>query len=327
MIGLSFVLAARKHVFHPQHSRRLRGFLRVGMYVAVVLCASSLFAAHRAKADVAKSGMALGRELSPLLDEMNGDSHRLDLNGQPLFMNVSFTDLPITQILDKYEEACRAGKADYWKDLPASKMPVSKELGSVLRTGVVRSETNGEGVVLCLVKGNGTPAGFADATRAFAKSRDLGSLGKLRYAYVKPSKSQGSRVLTLWTEDSFNFEQLAPSDDSEPAGRDPVGLPRLPGSSRLLSAEIAGSPFGMYVYRAKGSPEAAAAYFDKALYDQGWMVFSPDSQGGAVKGFLKDGVVLTVGAVAEGDNTLLSLGTAQVSPEEKRSPQLRALTQ
>jgi hypothetical protein len=83
----------------------------------------------------------------------------------------------------------------------------------------------------------------------------------------------------------------------------------------------------MYVYRAKGSPESAAAYFDKALFEQGWMVFSPNAEGGVVKGFLKDGVVLTVGAIAEGDNTLLSLGTAQVSPEEKRAPALRALTQ
>jgi hypothetical protein len=334
MLGLSLVWAWRKQRgYSTESGRRFKGLMRLGAYALFAGACITGFTLHQAKADVAKSSMSFGRELAPLMADMDGDAHHMKVNGQDLFMNVAETDLSISAVLDRYEAHCRANKGalgSLWKDIPKLQGDVEKDkaLGDAGRWGVVRREDRREGVIMCLVKGNGTPPTFSEAAQAFVQTKDLGALGKLRYAYVKRSSNgKGHRVLTVWTEDSFNFDKLVPADGSEPGGSDPQGIPRPPEATRLLSANIESTPFGVYVYRAKQTPEAVGQFYDKLFYDQGWLVFSPEVEGGTTKGFFKDGVVVTMGAVRDEDgSTLVSLGTSSATPDEAKAKALQALS-
>jgi hypothetical protein len=334
MLGLSLVWAWKKQRGYTAKGLRFKGMMRLGAYALFAGACITGFTLHQAKADVAKSSLSFGRELAPLMDDMEGDAHHMKVNGQDLFMNVAYTDLSVAAVLDRYEAHCRANKGalgTLWKDVPRINDAAEKDdkLAAASRWGIVRREDRREGVIMCLVKGNGTPPSFGEAAQAFVSTKDLGALGKLRYAYVKKSSDgKQNRVLTVWTEDSFNFDKLVPADGSEPGGADAPGIPRPPESTRMMSASIEGTPFGVYIYRTKGTPEAAAGFYDKLFYEKGWMVFSPEVEGGVTKGFFKDGVVVTMSAMRDEDGaTLVSLGTSSApqGEDEARAKALRAV--
>jgi hypothetical protein len=202
-----------------------------------------------------------------------------------------------------------------------------RSLSRFLELGVFRREERGEGSLLCFVDGKSTPKSFLDAMKLWSQSGDLGALGKARYVYVTKSSDGTRRVLTLWTDDSFKMTELVPDNGREPAGADPVGVPRPENATRVLSAVLEGTPFGVYVYRTSDSPEKVTGAYDKILYEQGWVVFSPDVEGGSAKGFFKDGVVVTLGAIHdESGQTMVSVGTSSVAPEEAKARTLRAIT-
>jgi len=335
MLGFSLVYAWRKQRGYTTASgRRTKGLMRLGVYALFAGACVTGFGLHQAKADVAKSSMSFGRELAPLMADMDGDAHQMKVNGQDLFMNVAETDLSIAAVLDRYEAHCRENKGalgTVWKDVPKLKDKVAdSKIADVGKWGIVRREDRREGVIMCLVKGNGTPPTFSEAAQAFVQTKDLGALGKLRYAYVKRgADGKTNRVLTVWTEDSFNFDKLVPADGSEPGGTDAPGIPRPPESSRIMSASIENTPFGVYIYRSKQTPDAVAGHYDKLFYEQGWMVFSPEVEGGVTKGFFKDGVVVTMGAMRDEDgSTLVSLGTSSAAsaPDDVKAKSLQAVT-
>jgi hypothetical protein len=330
MFGIGLLLAARKkRSFSPEKSKRRRGLLRLSAYgigVAAVLGGLSI---HSARADAAKAGVSFGRELAPLVDKFDGDVNQIRINGQKLYMSLSYSGEYTTgQILDKYEDHCADNKSalgETWANLGRVGQEALREkegaTGTALfRTGVLRRQELEEGVVMCFVKGSQSKESITDAVGALVKTKDFGALGKLRYVYVTPAGEGGTRrrVLTVWTEDSFSLEKIMPSDGSEPMGQDPAGVPRMPGTKRMLSAELVGTPFSMHVYRANGTAQAAADWYDGQMYDRGWLVMSPEIKGGITKGFYKDGVVLNFSATTDDKGqTYVAVGVGANGPDEK----------
>jgi hypothetical protein len=327
MLGISLLLAARKkRVYSSAKSKHRRGLLRLSAYgigVAAVLTGLSI---HSARADMAKAGVSFGRELSPLVDKFDGDVNHIRINGQNLYMAISYSGEYTTgQILDKYEDHCAENKSalgETWANLSRKDQEAVREKTgntSLFRTGVLRRQELEEGVVMCFVKGTQSKASITDAVGDLVKTKDFGALGKLRYVYVTPSEDgHRRRVLTVWTEDSFSIEKIMPSDGSEPMGEDPAGVPRMPGTKRMLSAEVVGTPFSMHVYRASGTPQEAADWYDGQMYNRGWLVMSPDVKGGITKGFYKDGVVLNFSATTDDrGQTYVAVGVGANGPDEK----------
>ena len=328
MLGISLLLAARKkRSYSPERSKHRRGLLRLSAYGMGVMAVLGGLSIHSARADMAKAGVSFGRELSPLVDKFDGDVNHIRINGQNLYMALSYSGEYTTgQILDKYEDHCAENKSalgETWANLSRETQDaVRAKTGntSLFRTGVLRREELEEGVVMCFVKGSQSKESITDAVTALTKTKDFGALGKLRYVYVTPAGEDGRRrrVLTVWTEDSFSLDKIMPADGSEPMGEDPADVPRMPGTKRMLSAEVVGTPFSMHVYRANGTPQEAADWYDGQMYNRGWLVMSPDIKGGITKGFYKDGVVLNFSATTDDKGqTYVAVGVGANGPNEK----------
>ena len=299
--------------------------LRVSAYAFFVLFTAFLVSFHSAKADAANGALEFGRKLSPLADaiKLDGDIAPIALNEQRVFISHATATEDPNEVLDRFESHC-AGDAGalgaLWQDV-SKNHEARRSLSAIAplkNVGVLRSGNSREGTVMCLVKGTGTPASFADAVKTFVRTSDLGALGKLRYAYVSKGEAGGSRVVTAWTEDSFNFNKLFPPDGSEPAGADPAGVGRVPGSKRLMSAVVEGSPFSLRVYRSHGSPEQAVEYYEKTFDARGWMRIARPAPNMEARAFLDPGgsmVVVSAAKDPDSEDTLVSFGELGIPAE------------
>ncbi|MEO6419170.1 MAG: hypothetical protein ABIP39_07175 [Polyangiaceae bacterium] len=260
-------------------SRRF-GAARVAVFACVLGGFAILSSTHRAKADIGEAAMAIGRDLVPLADVL-GNMNDVELNGEHIFMGSATSQQSVKDVLDRFQAHCAENPGpfvDVMKNLSKATTDEQRgELSKGLDTAgpgageVYRTETDGEGTLLCMTKGAKTEKNLKEAMAAFAKTRDLGSVGKLRYAYARKSKGGGTAVLTAWTEDSFNIDKLAPSDGSEPAGNDGVEVARPPSAKRVLNAQIVGTPYGVRQYISKESKEKLIAFYDADMAKKGWL--------------------------------------------------------
>jgi hypothetical protein len=158
---------------------------------------------------------------------------------------------------------------------------------------------------------------MADASRLFQRTHDLGTLGKLRYAYARATPGGQTLVLTAWTEDTFKLDALFPRDGDAP-GADPPELPRPPQAQRLMSIEVARTPFGAYVYRSSAPPRALTDYYDAKMDAKGWTILDPAETTGASgldHGYMKDGVMFTVSTGRADDGaSIISIGEMAARP-------------
>src|SRR5262245_21250979 len=120
------------------------------------------------------------------------ETTQVKMNGESVFIATAASDDGPTKVLDRFEEHCKANPGalgGVWKSVgkmgAKSKENFEKSGFKLCSPGVVRHDDGKEGVVLCLVKGAGTPDSMLDASRLFKRTHDLGTLGKLRYAYAR----------------------------------------------------------------------------------------------------------------------------------------------
>ncbi len=321
MLALALVAAARKKL----GSQKLKGAVRVLVYGTVVAAGLFAYSYRSAKADIGKSSIQVGRDLAQVADLLQ-ETAQIRLNGQPVFVASAVTQEPVGRVLDRFDEHCAASPGalgDAWKSLSKAGKTLDPKTdpraSAFITAGIVRHETKREGVVLCLVKGTETRPTFTEAARAFTKTHDLGALGKLRYAYAQVTPQGNTLVLTVWTEDRFDLSAVFPAEGEAP-GRDPEGIPRPPDSKRLMSIDVAGTPFGTFVYRSTEEPAKLVSFYDGELGKQGWTILDPDAATGAAQtgrghGYMKDGAQLMV-AVGKDDSgsTILSIGELAARP-------------
>ncbi|HWL85208.1 MAG TPA: hypothetical protein VNO21_05370 [Polyangiaceae bacterium] len=307
-----------------KRASKIRAVGRVAAYCGVVAGVAGLFAAHSAHASVAEGALQFGRDMMPLREYLQ-EPTPLTLNGQNMVLATGFSTKGAHEILDNYETFCRASKDAQGKDWsnlmnePLNGPKAASKLAGVFDMGVYRSEKNGEGTVMCFMRGSDSQKTLTESLQAFDRTHDLGTLGKMRYAYVKNVEGGRSMVFTAWTDDHFRIDSFIPQGTEDTAGSDPVGLPRPPQSQRLLSAELRGSPFGAHVYRSTATPDQVRDYYDGEMMKLG---FAPLGWGdekvvpGKNRIYLKGSTQIALATKTDGTGTIVSVGELGATPTE-----------
>ena len=288
--------------------KRIRGTVRVAGWLGVVSVVAGFALAGSAHANVKSGSMAFGREIQQLVDNNESlDTVHLKMNGQSIYLKQNFQPKSVHEVLVEYEKFCKDNPSSYgsmWgsgpngppvASLPGQPIPV--ELPAGMESGVLKDEGTKEGMLICFTKGANSASTMSEALAKFDQSQDLGDVGKLRYVYVKNRKTgTSSKVVTVWTEDSFKIGELALEGDREAPGTD-TQLPRPEGARRVLNAEVVGTPYNVRVYEVKQSREEVAMFYDKWAKGNDFRGIAPDvDPSQQVRAYFRGGSQVMVGA-------------------------------
>jgi len=301
----------------PQKMKHLRGLVRAFAYLAVTMLVFSAWSIRSARAEMQNRTIVLGREMLLLANASQHDVTPIVFNEQKMFLGSSISNDAPSAVLDRYEAHCKASPgqpAAGWKDIDPRAAASAPEIAT---TGLMRSGSAEEGTVICFVKGADTKATASEAFRSFAETGELGALGRLRYVYAKATKSGRTHVLTAWTDDRFNLVDMMPEEGKDAPGQDFPELPRVPNSTRALSAYAEGMPYGVNVYKTTDAPGTTLAFYDAQMIARGFHGFDPElteeKNGGQGRAYVKDGVVLTIGTKVQPEGVFVALGLAGVA--------------
>jgi len=303
--------------------RSLGRMARVLAYLSVLAAVLIFFYARSVRGQIAEKTLALGRDLAGFKDLFRG-VHRVRLNGESLYVASSLSDQSMSDILDRFERQCRehsGGLLEQLDGLPQEARDRMAKQIPVLwnqRLGTIREERKDEASLACIERREGN--GLVDAVkrlRAFAATGDLYEIGKLRYVYARPTEAGKVHVLSTVTEGSFNLYRIIGKDGAEPAGSDPPGAPRPPGSTRVLSAELDGSMFGAHMFAASQAPEDVLKFYDQELPSRGWSRLAGHGDL-AIEIWQREGVTMIVHAVqlSEGASTKVTFAEGRTVPPQ-----------
>jgi len=310
-------------------SKHVRGLLRAGGYVVCLSLGLGAFQLRNAHAEAKNRTVELGRQMYQLANATQHDVNKLTFNGQPMWLGSSLAKDSVATVLDRYEAECRQNSAqptEEWREL-ANKVDEKKADRPMSSSGVMRAGDSREGTVVCFTKGASSKPTLREAFKSLADTGELGALGNLRYVYAKESSRGRTVVLTAWTDDKFSLSDIVPAEGTEAKGADFGEIPRPPSSSRLMSAQIENTPFGVNIYRGKGGkdgPASVIGFYDEEMGKRGWAAIDPElgsqmakrgeenTQGVIGRLYEHNGVVLTLTAHSDQGDTISSLGLAGV---------------
>jgi hypothetical protein len=336
MLGFlgAYILRRRRGYRTPRPGeRRAAGVARVVAYLLAVAVVLGVLSLRSAMADVGEASQALGHELLPLADVL-GDRTQLVLNGQNVYVGSASSDEPVATVLDRFERVChenRAAAAEVWSKVSdiregfakatpeqLAKTPHGAELKAALQRlagmpvdkfGTIRTGNGDSGAIICFTQASGAPADAMAAWTAFKQTGELSNVGNLRYAYAARTK-QSTHVMTAWTEGRFNFNTFAGGPKTADApGYDPVGIPRPPEARRVVTASIAGTPYGMHMYESKSGVAEVLAFYDTKMTDAGWTTLRPiGTDRETMRGYQKGDVQVGITTRRFGGLTQVMLG-------------------
>lgn len=257
------------------------GLLRVSLLGAGLVLVALTLGIHSARAAFGERLLGFGAELSRWQDvRLSTAPRRLSVNGAELELVVATTPLSVGEALNRLERVCeRRGGIIGTETLPelfGNATPLSRSWLS----GRVRKQSENEGALACLDTGMALSLDELTARlQRFAQSGDLNELGAFRYATARRSGNV-TTVLFIWSDGAIPLRQMFPASGDAP-GFDSAGVPRPPGSTRLLSGAEHGAPYAVAVYRTtQPSPAALVAWYRGALRTAGFVV--EDAAGGAL---------------------------------------------
>jgi len=245
---------------------------RLTVFIGVT-CAVLLYVDYRvAKASVMEKLLGIGQRMAPFLDNAREVEapREVHMNGVRLWVAAGHTDHSPSELRQWYAERY-AGKGTL-TDV------ITEELkrGQVLPPSVtgLSQATFGDdnmGGMAALDLGNGLSMRTIKPLILKLASGKVGEVGHLRYVYFERTATGGTRYLTVWTDDQFDLTKFLPSGGSEDApGSDIDGVPRFPGSVRVLAADERGRAAQMAVYNGQGSTETASMFYDARMATLGW---------------------------------------------------------
>jgi hypothetical protein len=304
--------------------KKRRGLLRAAAYLIALSGVFSLIQIRHARAEVGDKTVEIGRQMLSLANATQHDVNRLKLNGQSLYIGSSVAKDSVTDVLDRYNTLCeqsRAQPAEEWRGLADKTGNDDVKKSAVGSAGIVRGGDAEEGAVLCFTKTPSSKRTFSEAVKTFAATGELGALGGVRYVYAHKSQKGNTLVLTAWTDEQFNVKSFMGEEGKDCQGEDFKGLPRPPESTRVVSARLEDTPFGINVYRSKTAPAELAKIYDETMIKDGWMALDPELETlepdnkhhpvGRI--YEKDGLVLSMSSHIEPDATFTSMGLAGVT--------------
>ena len=185
MYGLIGLWVLGKRSYKSPHLRRVLGVTRLIAYGAVVSAGLGAFAARSAVADVSEGSLRVGRELDKLGDLL-GNTNEITLNGEKIFFSQASTSDNVDTVLDRFQAHCDEdpGMAGVdWQDLAHTKLDPAHAPKTKL--GVMRTEAQSDGVVLCFRRNEGAAGSktFATALTEFSSTKDLASIARVEGAH------------------------------------------------------------------------------------------------------------------------------------------------
>jgi len=309
--------------------RRSLALSRVGVYLGVVGLVVGAYGARLAHAAVAEGALQFGRDMAPLAEYLH-DPTPLSLNGERMVLATGWTDESVHAVLDHYESYCRTGVGNQGKEWSTLALPENAKghldiakLGGSFDMGVYRLEREGDGAIMCFMRGEGSQRTIVESLTMFDATHDFGALGKMRYAYVVGDKKGKAMVITAWTDDRFRLDAFMPEDGKDAPGTDPSGLPRPPRSTRLFAAELESARFGAHIYRSAASPDEVRKYYDAEMTRAGWDAFGWGDDAidsGKHRIYTKDGLQIALATQLDEGGTLVSVGETGAIASEERAP-------
>ncbi len=307
--------------------RRLLGSLRAAAYLVTVSSVLCICAVRSALGQVGEQTLALGTQLMPLADLLDGAT-RVDINGQSLaFSMVTLEGTSVREVLDRMQRHCERYPGPFARRIHAlaasvpSQLPGSDAVRALLRQlAVSREETEDRGAILCLT-GRGAAASDAKLD-AFAESLDLGLLGNLRYVVVNrgdraAKEAHITRVVSLWTEDDFQLSALTPPVHGDAPGSDSELVPRPPASTRIFTALAHDAPYAVRVYETDATASEVLHFYDRVLHD--WAPVELSGSDDRVRGFVKRSQPLVINISRDETKTLVTLSEIGSSPHLRGS--------
>jgi hypothetical protein len=207
-----------------------------------------------ARADFTEVLWGVGSQIMAFPGAHDEGARQLQLNGVRLSFRTQTVEASLADVLDHYEAVC----------------------GTAIATQTARNDH--AGYVACLDMGDASQDLGALVNRlvSFSETGDLRELGAPRYVLARRVASgSGDKVflLTMWADSAFDLYRMLPRAGADAAGRDLVGVPRPPGSQRILSAWEARQPSGVLVYRvAAKSAEELESFYRAELPRAGWTI-------------------------------------------------------
>jgi hypothetical protein len=253
--------------------RKIAPFARLSVFIAFCMALVSYLDYRSARASVMERLFGIGQRMAPFLDDGRATEapRELHINGLKLWAAAGRTDQPPSLVRRFYADryAGRGSAMDTIADelkqkrmLPPTATGLSQaSFGDDQRGGLAALDL-GQDLDL---KSIARKLGHLGAGR-------LGEVGALRYVYWERTATGGTRFLTVWTDDKTDLSRLLPGGDGDVPGRDVPGVPRYPGSQRILAADERGAFGAMAVYEGAGSPELAQAFYGARLRTLGWQL-------------------------------------------------------
>jgi len=296
------------------------GARRVAAYLACVSLLTALFAGRTLYADVREAAFAAGAELSNLSD-LTGDSVSVAVNGARFHHASAVTRSSVSAVLDRVEAHCEDAPntiGNALRDVPADQLArlMPPLPNRAIRSGVVRDEAEGRGMVACLV--DGRPSSLSDLTakiRRFVTTRDLSEFGKLRYTYAKTRPDGLTYVVTVWADDGLDLRKMFPAT-GDAAGADSDLLPRPPHARRTLSAAAEDRPYAAWVYEVDGRKDEVRTFYTSWMAAHGWQTVKVPDQPGALAFLSPAGQQAFLAIGEHGGRSVVSVTQTGFSGEE-----------
>lgn len=249
---------------------RCRWIAPLVLVVLGVLAAMASFLG-RVGAQLDRSLIQLGEGSLVAVEGRHPTSRWLAVNGVRLSLHTTVVDDPLPRALEQQSRGC----------LPSTG---AHSIDSVLLTSlsVRRGVFENDGYVACVALGANahTLEAFAEAARRFSTTWNLSELGRTRFVYAKRAdEDPASRtfVLSVSSAGSLDLSRMLPRDDGDAEGTDPPGVPRLPGTRRILSVYEVDTPTGVFVYRLDAASEDAVELLVTALSRSGWRLLDREA--------------------------------------------------
>jgi hypothetical protein len=315
LVGL---LILGKRSFKSPYAKRLFGAARVLAFGCAVSAVAGAVTARNAVADVETRALNVGRDLEGMQDLL-GQTTVLHLNGQTVYYAHATTADPVEKVADRFEAYCNEDPAlngKDWDDLAdLSVAPSKKSDGIHLGTIRKNDDKKGDTIVVCFRRPEGEVAKtWAEALEEFSDTGDLKALGNMRYAHISRSKNGKTGVQSVWTNGSFNLNQLMPPEDgADTIGSDPTSLPRPAQSQRVLTATADGTPYAVRIYVTSRPMEAAVADYVDEMDRGGWLAMKhplePDNPNELGRWFEREGAQAMISATVNDEGkTVLVVG-------------------
>lgn len=213
---------------------------------------------------------------------------RVVLNGAPVYVRASGALGPVQAALEGVRDDCSSGDAARMLGVP--------DLAAEARAGIALAGVD-------MQRADGVSAG-ATLCRFRAPDHSL----RVRYVFAQSTGGDASSLFSVTTLSPTVLEDLFPANGDAPGG-DLPGMPRPPGSRRLLAADVEGSGYAARIYETRESASGAIARYEEAMGTAGWSSSESvaDVMRDEARAFVRGEDTLVASFRPAGDVTLVAL--------------------